>query len=389
MSDGKLKTGRFFCLDVARGLAIIGIILYHVRHIYPPLMSADGTTTGYWAILRTVISKGGELGVELFFLISGYSIYSSIINQRGSLSGLRFLMKRLRRIYVPYWYSLICAGIIIPIIIATINYIKYKSFDIKWIPYSFVDWIEVITLIRVFFSNGWPPASAFAPLWVNWYIAIILQIYIIISLIITLRLSLLKTCIVLTIVSLVSMIHPIKNIIPIGLFVPYWIDFSTGILLFYMIHGLGHSWHISHKGGVIVAFVLISMFVYLYIITSQPIFACIIAASIAYCLYPYDDAIASFIPAKVMAFVGRISYSLYLMNNPLLWIIAPNLYIFRLPAYITYPYMPLFLVIISGYIWYVLFEKPSTLSANVLAIVHPLDAIRSDMLSAKNPGIRH
>jgi prolipoprotein diacylglyceryltransferase len=51
--------------------------------------------------------------------------------------------------------------------------------------------------------------------------------------------------------------------------------------------------------------------------------------------------------------------------------------------------MPLFLVIISGYIWYVLFEKPSTLSANVLAIVHPLDAIRSDMLSAKNPGIRH
>ncbi len=371
MSDNELRTSRFFCLDIARGLAIISIILFH---------AIESDRRGYGTLLRTVMSSG-YLGVPVFFLISGYSICSSITSQRGTLSGLPFLLKRLKRIYIPYWWSLIFACIVVPITIKTLNYFTHISSNIPLINYSVTDWLEVITLIKVFFSDGWHLGAAFTPLWSNWFIAVIVQIYLVVSVILGLKVSLYKACMVLSFASLLSIIPTVKSVLPEGFFLPYWIDFSTGILLFYMIHGVGHSWYHSHKGGITLAFASTILFAFLFIVTSQEFFLCLSGAVIAYAVYPYDNLISTVFLSKVMAFIGQISYSLYLIHSPLLWIIIPNLYIFRLPMFISHTVIPVSLIIIIGYVWYVFFEKQSTLSSTVLSFVKPFDTLRSDYRS--------
>lgn len=367
-----MKTSRFFCLDIARGLAIIWIILYHVKE--------SDNELDYGNIFNSIMSHG-HLGVQIFFLISGYSIYSYLASNRDILSGLNFLLKRLRRVYIPYWWSLIFAGVVVPITIVMLNYIKHAPSSIKWINYSVIDWIEVTTLIRVFFSDGWDLSVPFKPLWANWYIAIIVQIYLVIALSLSLRVHLHKTCLFLSFASMLTIIPAVKDIIPVGLFLPYWIEFASGMLLFYVIHELGCYGYPSHKTRVILAFLLTVLSIFLYIITDQRVFFCLSAASIAYIAYPYDCLISEILVAKRIAFIGKISYSLYLIHIPLLWIMLPNLYVFRMPIYITNTFITLLLVIIISYVWYIFFEKQSTVLATALSFTKPFDTIQSDLRS--------
>ena len=238
-------------MDIARGLAIIWIILYHVKE--------SDNELDYGNIFNSIMSHG-HLGVQIFFLISGYSIYSYLASNRDILSGLNFLLKRLRRVYIPYWWSLIFAGVVVPITIVMLNYIKHAPSSIKWINYSVIDWIEVTTLIRVFFSDGWDLSVPFKPLCANWYIAIIVQIYLVIALSLSLRVHLHKTCLFLSFASMLTIIPAVKDIIPVGLFLPYWIEFASGMLLFYVIHQLGCYGYPSHKTRVILAFLLTCSF---------------------------------------------------------------------------------------------------------------------------------
>lgn len=372
MLDDKLKESRFYCLDIARGLAIIWIILFHLME--------GGSRGGYGNIIDAVMSRG-YLGVDIFFMISGYSIYSSFCNHSYDLDGFTFLRRRLVRIYIPYWWSLIFAGLIVPIIIALLMYIRGHLSSIPWrIHYSITDWLEVITLIRVFFAHrGGLLSDVFWPIGPIWYIAIIVQIYIVIFLIITLRVSLLRASIVLSFMSLLTMFPTIKNIIPVGIFLPFWIEFATGILLFYMIHRVGYSWYLSNRCAVIPPIMLGIMFVVLYVVTGEELNICLLAVSVAYIVYPYDHIISTMLPAKIIAFVGKISYSLYMIHIPLLWIILPYIYVFRLPRYISERFVCVFLVIVIGYVWYLFFEKAPTPSATALSLANPLSAISSDL----------
>ncbi|MDY6221317.1 MAG: acyltransferase [Candidatus Alectryocaccobium sp.] len=90
-------------VDVLRALAIIIIVAYHTYVLggYP------------WANhvnLNYLISFFGELGVTLFFLLSGYGIYSSLNKKEmnGSFpSWLGFMKGRCRRIIPPYYICII------------------------------------------------------------------------------------------------------------------------------------------------------------------------------------------------------------------------------------------------------------------------------------------
>lgn len=88
-------------IDIIRSIAILSVVFYHIFAI-------TGITINY-PIIRTFIFYGGEFGVSIFFILSGYSIYCSLKNKE--LSGEKFsywnyLGKRIKRLAPQYYFSL-------------------------------------------------------------------------------------------------------------------------------------------------------------------------------------------------------------------------------------------------------------------------------------------
>jgi len=95
--DGK----RFAFIDALRGIASLGVVLFHAvegNHI---------SLLPEW--LRYVVSFG-EAGVPLFFVISGFVIAHSLQDQRMSPTKLgRFMLRRSIRLDPPYWIAIAIA----------------------------------------------------------------------------------------------------------------------------------------------------------------------------------------------------------------------------------------------------------------------------------------
>ena len=91
----------FPTLDGWRGLSVIGVILYHGRFGF---FRSDS--------LLTRLSSHGEIGVDIFFAISGFLICRLLLNeyeQDGGINLRRFYIRRCFRILPPYYAAV--AGI--------------------------------------------------------------------------------------------------------------------------------------------------------------------------------------------------------------------------------------------------------------------------------------
>ena len=87
-------------VDIMRGIAIITIIVYHCYAI-------TAVPLTHFMYIDKIIGYGGEIGVTLFFILSGFGISCSIINQedRGNpYTWKTFMQKRFKRI-LPQYYA--------------------------------------------------------------------------------------------------------------------------------------------------------------------------------------------------------------------------------------------------------------------------------------------
>lgn len=92
-------------LDVWRGIACLAIVVYHSSASYRRWGSAE-ESAGAQAV--HAILDALWLGVPMFFVISGYCIAATIDATRRRPFYLRnYLRRRCRRIYPPYWVSLV------------------------------------------------------------------------------------------------------------------------------------------------------------------------------------------------------------------------------------------------------------------------------------------
>lgn len=85
-------------IDLLRAGAILYIMLYHCYVL-------SGQPWQAHTAIHTILTLGGEVGVTLFFLLSGYGIYLSLSSseERGCLPGWRAFMKTLH----PYHASVL------------------------------------------------------------------------------------------------------------------------------------------------------------------------------------------------------------------------------------------------------------------------------------------
>ncbi|MEO8192482.1 MAG: acyltransferase [Gemmatimonadales bacterium] len=89
-------------LDGVRGLAILTVFLFHVA-----AYAWTGPTTGLDRVMHRVM-EAGWIGVDLFFVLSGYLITGILVSSRGTPRYFRnFYIRRALRIFPLFYLSLL------------------------------------------------------------------------------------------------------------------------------------------------------------------------------------------------------------------------------------------------------------------------------------------
>jgi peptidoglycan/LPS O-acetylase OafA/YrhL len=99
-----LRDPRYRMLDAWRGVACLLVVVHHAGFAVTGDLGSGGVAEE--GVRRTVAFAFNRmnLGVPLFFVISGYCIAASVdAGRRRGRGSLDFLIRRLRRIYPPYW----------------------------------------------------------------------------------------------------------------------------------------------------------------------------------------------------------------------------------------------------------------------------------------------
>lgn len=93
-------------LDALRGVAVLAVVGYHMT-TSPALVEL------FSPVAKTLLSMGG-LGVELFYVLSGYFITKSVLGM-PEFDQAQFLQARVRRIYPAY---LVCLAVCLAVAVA-------------------------------------------------------------------------------------------------------------------------------------------------------------------------------------------------------------------------------------------------------------------------------
>ena len=105
-----LQTTRLRSVDALRGIAALGVVLYHAIDKSDKVLPANSLR--YPMKFIQFLSSFGYIGVFLFFVISGFCIHlqwcrSRSINEQGSVAFGKFWKRRIRRLYPPYLIALV------------------------------------------------------------------------------------------------------------------------------------------------------------------------------------------------------------------------------------------------------------------------------------------
>ena len=96
---------RLYQLDIFRGIACLMVLLFHYTSRYATVFNNEITT-------QLFDFKYGGLGVDLFFIISGFVIFMSINKNK---SPIQFITKRFTRLYPTFWICVIITFCIVSI----------------------------------------------------------------------------------------------------------------------------------------------------------------------------------------------------------------------------------------------------------------------------------
>jgi peptidoglycan/LPS O-acetylase OafA/YrhL len=240
MGDASVTTGvarlrtKFTLLEPMRGFAALWVFCFHF-----PFSAAfrDGFPRVY-ALLRI-----GDLGVPMFFVISGYCIAASA---RSSIRNREpwgsFLYRRARRIYPPFWCSLVVVAAI-PFVIEALSSLKTGRYVLPasgnvnygYMRYSLLDWLMVSSLAQVFRPVAGAMNLQYKFTTINavyWTLAIEVQFYLAATVAMASRRFFYPVILVITAASLPFLFIPSSY--AVGVFLPYWPMFAVGIGLYWL-----------------------------------------------------------------------------------------------------------------------------------------------------------
>jgi peptidoglycan/LPS O-acetylase OafA/YrhL len=193
--DGGPSFGRLVGVDILRGYAILGVVLFHlwddIRNLDRPaswfyMRLGERIHDGAWSRVPTSLLDAflaAEYRVPMFMMLSGVSLYMAAARKSGPLNRLSFYHRRLRQLLIPYWFAVALAFVVV-CVIAVLQYAMHgqsllyqyhhvteaRVYDVAPGTWSF---IISLTLVPRLFSTGWgdaPPA-------VMWFVVLHVQYY--------------------------------------------------------------------------------------------------------------------------------------------------------------------------------------------------------------------
>ena len=154
-----INKNRFEYIDALRVVGAASVISFH----YFSNGISNGSVTSIGLTPFSEIAKYGYLGVQLFFVVSGYLILMST-----NRSAWEFAKGRVKRIYPLYWMAII--------LITAITYLPTLS---KNQP-DFLQILASITMFPTAFDQGWIDGA-------HWFMLIEIQFYLLIFVLLKLR----------------------------------------------------------------------------------------------------------------------------------------------------------------------------------------------------------
>ncbi|MDP3679575.1 MAG: acyltransferase [Flavobacterium sp.] len=279
------KNKRYEELDCLRGLAALAVVLFHFTYGYDfglKIMSEDKFYFRY-----------GNLGVQLFFLISGFVIFMTLDKTKKAKD---FLVSRFSRLYPAYW-----ASIIITVTITTLLEVPFQEgiFSVKQVIVNF-------TMFQYWFKIKDVDGA-------YWTLAIELIFYIIMLLIFLFKKLnyIIWICLIWLVLSVcfAAFEIPLGNYIKAILILRFAPLFVGGIA-FYLLKNKPMDIFLH----ILILLSLCTEYYLLYQLDSDCIVYWIIFFFyVLFYLFIYDKL--GFISNKFLVFLGSISYSLYLIHE--------------------------------------------------------------------------
>jgi peptidoglycan/LPS O-acetylase OafA/YrhL len=156
-NSNQQKSKRLIELDSLRGIACLSILLFHFTSYYN-----DGWQHSQEPL---ILFKYGNYGVELFFLISGFSIFMSLKNK----SVQEFAILRFWRLFPTYWIAIITIFFVGQIVVLSPDFIAHGNV-------SLLELIANFTMIPNVFSLRYVDSS-------HWFLGFVLLFYVNIAII--------------------------------------------------------------------------------------------------------------------------------------------------------------------------------------------------------------
>lgn len=265
-------------IDLLRIMAASWVVLFH--------LNLTGKSTYNWYLF---VCSYGYLGVPVFFLVSGYCILIAL--QHAKTPG-EFIIRRLFRIFPPYWFSLVitCAVILFYKISSGTN-------SAATLPKSIPAIGATLALLTV-------PVTKTAPInWVYWTLPFEVFFYLV-----TFACSFFKKqyfTLAIIGITLLSAFFPILKSGPL-FFLKFWPLFALGMVLYKLRYDqYGQKWYN-------LSLLTITLLSFYTTKQNQPY---IIASLVTTAIVIIDH----FKPLKnnLISKYGDVSYSLYLIHVPL------------------------------------------------------------------------
>ena len=358
----------YLLLDAWRGSAALWVVMVHSCLAYIANRDPEAIQNPLFSV-----SVWGQLGVVMFFVISGYCIsgaaYSCISS--GKSCG-RYALDRIRRIYPPYLAACIVA-IAVSILTSILQHwhLLSPSSSFQSLPFQDIHfWLTNLTLTHL-------PMGSSVLLAVSWSLCYEVAFYAIVGAFLLLSTALgtenplyrsrflVHACIITTIISLVWLsFSPQTCPFPLNL----WYQFGFGALLFAIVSGGG--WRLCHSLKMSATIcIILGIYYACYGASSEGVighpspriqaFVCLLFFLTLLLLQPFNHKLSQWKLLAPLTWLGTFSYSIYLIH--LIIIPFPDVGLRRMgfdgPLYIL-TYLAQVLVSISaGWLFFILVER--------------------------------
>lgn len=307
------KLAPYATLEAWRGFASLWVVMFHTTHALIVRYPALAASPVY------VFSSLGGLGVQLFFVISGYCITTAACNALGRPGGFRqFVRARVRRIYPPFWAAWTLAAVfsILAAWIAAQRHLPSYSgeHDVLKEPLSF--WLSNLTLTQEAVRGD----SLISP---TWTLSYEVGFYLIVGLLVLVPVLkrhgtvwFLNALHALTATSLLIFAFvPHFRLYPLDL----WPQFGLGAIVYDLVRHPGQWRPRFWLAGC--AALLLAGLVHPGLTSGpepgavrQTFSTAFLFALALWALHPYDPQLSRTAAVRVFASVGVFSYSLYLIH---------------------------------------------------------------------------